>query len=107
LFQPLKDKSMNSLSKTLLGAVFALIAVFFAVPMVAGGSTDVCQDVELHNVKTIALTITGTDSGMMYNVINSAGQAGATGEVERQKQEATHPYLPTVLSCAAAFWHSL
>jgi hypothetical protein len=98
---------MNSLSKTLLGAAVALIAVFFAVPMVAGGSTDICQDVESHDVKTTALTITGTDSGPMYNVINSIGQAGATGEVERQKQAAAHPHVPVLLSCTAAFWQSL
>lgn len=98
---------MNNLSTTLLGTAFALVILFFAVPMVAGGSTDVCQAVESHDVKTTAQSISGSNSGTMYNVINSVGQAGATGDIERQTQANAHPNTPTVVSCTVAFWKTL
>jgi hypothetical protein len=93
--------------KAILGALVAIVILFFAVPMLAGGSTNVCKDVESHDVKTTASTITGTNSGPVYNVINSVGQAGATGEVEQTKQANLHPDVPTVVSCSADFWQSL
>ncbi len=98
---------MNTLSTTLLGAVFAVLAVFFAAPMVAGGSTNICKDVEAHNVQTAASAIAGNDSGTMYSVINSIGQAGATGDIERYEQRSAHPHIPLVVSCTVAFWRSL
>lgn len=93
--------------KILAGALVALIVLFFAVPIVAGGSTNICQDVELHNVKNTASTITGTNAGPVYNVINSVGQEGATGAVEQTKQQRLHPNIPTPISCSAAYWQSL
>jgi hypothetical protein len=93
--------------KILVSAIVALVIVFFAVPILVGGSTNVCQDVEVHNVKTTASNITGTNSGPMYNVINSVGQIGATGNAEQAKQDNLHPNVPSVVSCSAAFWQSL
>lgn len=95
------------LGKTLLGTAFALAVLFFAVPIVVGGSTDICQDVEVQNVSTTASNIAGGNSGPMYSVINTAGQLGTTGNIEQQKQAHDHPHIPTVVSCASAFWHAL
>ncbi len=98
---------MNTLSITFLGAAFAILIAFFVVPMVAGGSTDICKDVESHDVQSAASSIAGNDSGAMYNVINAIGQAGVTGNIERYQQRSAHPNIPPVVSCAAAFWRSL
>ena len=72
--------------KYILGAVIVLAVVFFAVPIVMGGSTNICQDVESHNVKSAAANIAGSPSGPVYNVINAVGQVGATGNAEAAKQ---------------------
>jgi hypothetical protein len=91
----------------ILGVIAMLVILFFAVPVIAGGSTNICQDVESHNVSKTASNITGTSSGPMYNVINSVGQVGATGNVEKAKQSSDNPNTPSVVSCAGAWWQSL
>lgn len=99
---------MNSTFLTsVLGVIAALVILFFAVPMIAGGSTNICKDVAVHNVKSTAAGITGTTSGPVYNVINSVGQAGATGTGEAEQQSHEHPNTPTAISCASDFWSSL
>jgi hypothetical protein len=94
-----------------IGAILATIGVivilFFAVPVVAGGSTNICQDVESHNVSKTASNIAGSSSGTVYNVINSVGQVGATGNIEKAKQSSDNPNTPSVVSCAGAWWQSL
>ncbi len=93
-----------SLGKNLLGAAAALIILFFAVPMAAGGSTNICEAVALHNVNTTASSIAGSNSSDMYRVINTADQPG---DAEQQKQTHDHPHIPGAVSCAGAFWQSL
>jgi hypothetical protein len=93
--------------KIVAGIVVLLIAVFFIVPMVAGGSTNVCQALEKHNVSNTASNIAGGTSGPVYGVINTIGQAGATGQTEAAKQSAQNPNTPTMVSCTAAYWGTL
>jgi hypothetical protein len=97
----------NNLGISILGAVVALVILFFAVPMIAGGSTNICKDVESHNVSKTASSIAGGNTGPVYGVINSIGQAGATGQGEATAQANAHPNTPTVISCAASFWQNL
>lgn len=93
--------------KIVAGIVVLLIAVFFIVPMVAGGSTNVCQALEKHNVSNTASNIAGGTSGPVYGVINTIGQAGATGQAEATKQSVQNPNTPTFVSCTAAYWGTL
>ncbi len=98
---------MKSPVVAVIGAIIVLVVLFFAVPIIAGGSTNICQDVEAHDVSKTASNIAGSSSGTMYNVINSVGQVGATGAVEKQKQANDNPDTPSVVSCAGAWWQSL
>ena len=95
------------LGTSILGAVAVSVIVFFTVPIIADGNTNICQDVEAHNVKSTASNIAGGSSGPVYNVINSVGQMGATGSEEAAKQSSLHPDTPTLVSCTTAFWESL
>jgi hypothetical protein len=97
----------SSLGLSILGVVVVLVIVFFAVPVIAGGNTNICQDVESHDVSNTASNITGSKSGVMYNVINSVGQIGATGNAEQAKASTQNPNTPTVVSCATDYWKSL
>ena len=88
--------------KTIIGAVIVLIAVFFLVPMVVGGSTNLCRAVEQHNVSNAASNIAGGSSGPVYGMMNTIGQAGATGQATRMAEANAHPDIPTSISCAAS-----
>lgn len=93
--------------KITAGIIVLLIAVFFIVPMVAGGSANSCQALEKHNVSKTASSIAGGSSGPVYGVINTIGQAGATGQTESAIQANAHPDSPTAISCTVSFWQSL
>lgn len=92
---------------SVIGAIIILVVLFFAVPIIAGGSTNICQDVESHNVSKTASSIAGGTSGPVYGVINSVGQLGATGNVEKAKQANDNPNTPSVVGCAGDWWQSL
>ncbi len=98
---------MKSPVAAIIGAIIVLVVLFFAVPIIAGGNTNICQDVESHNVSKTASNIAGSNSGVVYNVINSVGQVGATGDAEKAKQANDNPNTPSVVSCAGAWWQSL
>ncbi|MBU6418737.1 MAG: hypothetical protein KGQ79_03315 [Proteobacteria bacterium] len=89
------------------GVIIAAVAVFFIVPMVGGGSANVCQALEQHNVSQAAKNISGSNSGPIFNVINSVGQSFATGDTEAAVQTHNHPDIPSAVSCAASYWKSL
>jgi hypothetical protein len=93
--------------KAALGVIIVLIAVFFAVPMVVGGSTNACQALEKHNVSSTASSIAGGSSGPVYGVINTIGQTGATGQASAAEEANAHPDIPTPVSCTIAFWKTL
>lgn len=93
--------------KIVVGIIVILVAIFFIVPMVVGGSANICQALEQHNVSKTASSIAGSNSGPIYGVINSVGQAGATGQTEAATQANAHPNSPTPVSCAVSFWQSL
>jgi cobalamin synthase len=93
--------------RTILGCILILAAIFFIVPMVMGGSANICQALEQHNVSKAAASIAGGHSGPVYGVINTIGQAGATGQTEAATQASAHPDAPTPVSCAMSFWTSL
>ncbi len=93
--------------KTVIGAVIVLIAVFFIVPMAVGGSTNACQALEKHDVSNTASSIAGGTSGPVYGVINTVGQAGATGQAASTAEANSHPDTPTSVSCTVSFWKTL
>jgi hypothetical protein len=93
--------------KIAAGIIVLLVAIFFIVPMVAGGSANVCQALEKHNVSDTASSVAGSKSGPVYGVINGVGQSMATGNAESAKQANDHPNTPTAISCAAKYWQSL
>jgi len=93
--------------KVVAGAIIVLIVVFFAVPMAVGGSTNACQALEKHNVSNTASSIAGGNSGVVYGVINTVGQAGATGNVAATSAANSHPDTPTPVSCTVSFWETL
>jgi len=93
--------------KIVAGAIILLIVVFFAVPMAVGGSTNACQALEKHNVSNTASSIAGGNSGVVYGVINTVGQAGATGQAAATTESVSHPNTPTPVSCTVSFWETL
>jgi hypothetical protein len=93
--------------KTVAGAFVMLLALFFLVPMVVGGSINACQALEKHNVSKTASSIAGGSSGPIYGVINTIGQAGATGQSTSMAEANAHPNTPTTVSCTISFWRSL
>jgi len=91
-----------------IGAIIIiLIAVFFIVPMAVGGSTNACQALAKHNVSNTASSIAGGSSGPVYGVINTIGQAGATGQGTAAAESVDHPNTPSAISCTVSFWQSL
>ncbi|MDD2705148.1 MAG: hypothetical protein PHU07_07445 [Acidocella sp.] len=93
--------------KIILAAVAILIVAFFAVPMIMGGSTNACQALEKYKVSKTASSIAGGNSGPIYGVINTIGQAGATGQGAADVEANNHPNTPTPISCTVEFWKSL
>lgn len=91
----------------IIGIVVIAVAVFFIVPMAAGGSANVCQALEKHDVSNTASNIAGGKSGPVYGVINSVGQSMATGNIAAHSEANAHPNTPTSVSCAASYWKSL
>lgn len=92
--------------KGLIGTIILVVVVFFAVPMLAGGSMNSCQALERHDVSNTASNIAGSDTGIIHNVINSVGQAGATGDTARAAESQAHPNMPTPVSCTYQYWKS-
>jgi hypothetical protein len=93
--------------RPLIGAIIIVIVVFFAVPMIAGGSVNACQALEKHVVSTQAANIAGGTGGTVYNTINNAGQNAATGQIASTMMAQNHPDAPTPVSCTYYFWKSL
>jgi hypothetical protein len=93
--------------RPLIGAILVVIVLFFAVPMVLGGSVNTCQALEKHVVSTQASNIAGGNSGVVYNTVNNAGQSAATGQIASTMMAQNHPDAPTGVSCTYYFWKSL
>jgi hypothetical protein len=90
----------------ILVAVILVVVVFFAVPMVSQGTTSTCQALERKTVSDTATNIGGS-TGVVHNVINSVGQAGATGDVANQTAAAEHPDSPSPVTCTVEYWQKL
>jgi hypothetical protein len=93
--------------KYLLAAAIACGALFFAVPVVVGGNTDVCQDVSVSDVQGSGPTGSMSTSSTMYNVMNQADAVGSPGDQAHDKAARLHPHIPPAISCAAGFWKAL
>jgi hypothetical protein len=93
--------------RPLIGAIIVVIAVFFIVPMILGGSVNTCQALEKHVVSGEAANIAGGTSGPVYNTVNNAGQSAATGQIAGTMMAQNHPDAPTGVSCTYYFWKSL
>jgi hypothetical protein len=91
----------------LIGVIVVIIVAFFAVPMVAQGTTNTCQALERHDVSNTATSIAGSNTSVVHNVINSVGQAAATGDVASTAEAQDHPNSPTTVSCTYSYWKSL
>jgi len=91
----------------ILVAIVLLVVVFFAVPMVSEGTTNTCQAVEKHNVSSTATNIAGNNTGVVHDVINSVGQAGATGATTSGDASTDHPDTPTPITCTYYYWKDL
>jgi hypothetical protein len=98
-----KDQPM----RIVLAAAIACAALFFAVPIVAGGSTDVCQDVALSDVQATGPAPRVSTSNTMYNVMDPAASLGSLGNETHDRIAKLHPHIPPAVSCAAVFWKSL
>ena len=91
----------------ILAVIILVVIVFFAVPMVSEGTTNTCQALEKHNVSATATNIAGSNTGIVHNVINSVGQAGATGQVASTDASQEHPDTPTPLTCTVNYWKDI
>ena len=91
----------------ILVVVILLVVVFFAVPMVSEGTTNTCQALEKKTVSDTASNVAGSNTGVVHNVINSVGQAGATGDVASQTAASNSPNSPTPVTCTYEYWQKL
>jgi len=92
--------------KAIIGAIVLVVVVFFAVPMIAAGTTNTCQALEQHDVSNTATNVAGSNTGIIHNVINTVGQAGATGQTASTTESQAHPDTPTPVACTFDYWKS-
>jgi hypothetical protein len=96
--------------KFLLGALAALAllaAAFFTVPMLEGGTSNICQATDKYRVSKTAASVAGGNSGPVFGTLNSIGQMVATGEISGDEAANRHPNLPAPVGCALVFWQNL
>jgi len=93
--------------KAIIGAIIVVVVLFFAVPMIASGTTNTCQALESHSVSDTATSVAGSNTGIVHNVINTVGQAGATGQAASATESQAHPDTPTGISCTADYWKQM
>jgi len=93
--------------KAVIGAIIVVVVLFFAVPMIAAGTTNTCQALESHSVSDTASNIAGSNTGIVHNVINTVGQAGATGQTATATEAEAHPNTPSTVSCTADYWRQM
>lgn len=92
----------------LIAIIVLIVVVFFGVPMVMEGTTNACQALERHVVKTQASQIAGgTTNSPVYNSVNNAAQPAATGTIATTMMAQNHPQTPTPISCTYFYWKSL
>ena len=91
----------------ILAVIVLIIVVFFVVPMAAEGTTNTCKALEKVTVSNAATNIAGSSTGVVHNVINSVGQAGATGSVASQNAAEDHPNTPSPVTCTFEYWQKL
>ncbi|HQT65204.1 MAG: hypothetical protein B7Z75_05815 [Acidocella sp. 20-57-95] len=91
----------------IIGVIVVLIVGFFAVPMIAGGTTNTCQALEKHNVSATASNIAGSTSGIVHDTINNIGQSMASGQVTTSMMAQDHPNTPSVVSCSYYYWKDI
>jgi hypothetical protein len=91
----------------ILVVIVLIIVVFFAVPMVSEGTTNACQALEKRNVSATASSVAGSNTGVIHNVINSVGQAGATGDTATATASAQAPDTATPITCTYDYWKDL
>ncbi|OYV32847.1 MAG: hypothetical protein B7Z81_12190 [Acidocella sp. 20-61-6] len=91
----------------LIGAAIVVAVGFFAVPMLAAGTTNTCQALEKHNVSAAATNIAGSNTGVIHDTINSIGQSIATGQMTQAAEAQSHPNTPRVVSCAFYYWKDI
>ena len=72
-----------------LSTMVVLVAVFFTLPIMAGGSTNICQDAAGHDGNTTAATFSGGNSTVMYTVINAAREVTSALKALPSKIEET------------------
>jgi hypothetical protein len=94
--------------KGFIAVIVVIVLAFFAVPMVAQGTTNTCQALERHVVSTQAANIAGGNtSSTTYGAINGAGQAAANGQIASTLMQQNHPNTPTPVACTYFYWKSL
>ncbi len=91
----------------LLAVIVLVVVVFFVVPMIAEGTTDTCKALEKQDVSTAATNIAGSNTGVVHNVINSMGQAVATGQVASTQSSEQHPNTPSPITCTFHYWKNI
>lgn len=93
--------------KGILAAIICAIAIFFAVPMIAEGTGNTCKALEKRTVSDTATNIAGSNTGVVHDVINAVGQAGATGKVASANASEEYPNTPTPIACTYEYWQQL
>jgi hypothetical protein len=91
----------------ILVVVILLVVIFFGVPMASQGTTNACQALEKQSVSNTATNIAGSNTGVVHNVINSVGQAGATGQTAGADASTQNPNTPTPVTCTYNYWKNL
>lgn len=95
------------MKKLLIPAILAVavIALFFAYPMVNEGTKSSCKALERR-----ALTLVSMDSGPEGLIIAALGRQllrQGKGRIAAEFSRQRNPDVPVTLSCTANYWHSL
>ena len=92
--------------RILMAAAIAFVALIFAMPVLAGGSPDICQDAVLRNASAAHGAAHGRTQSATYDALTPAMPVGPLGAAERARQVQLHPDTPPLISCTAEFWSS-
>ncbi|MDE8350269.1 MAG: hypothetical protein POG74_12475 [Acidocella sp.] len=93
--------------KAVIAAGVAAILLFFGVPMMSGGTVNVCQAYAAHSVNQAASQIAGGNNGLIHDAISSLGKSTTSGDVATQMMAQQHPNVPAPVSCAYYYWKAV
>lgn len=85
--------------------VAALLAVFFAYPMVNEGTKSSCKALERRALTLVSME--GGPEGMIIAALGRQLLRQGKGRIAAEFSRQRNPDIPVTLSCTINYWHSL